>query len=189
VWWLWVPAFAGTTAERSRVLLTIKKYAYSEIMLDFTCSVIILTPSRSKFEGRLPEAFCRRGTGAAPASEGLTQPSSPGRTRAASSGTSDPARSDHGQRHKGQDAALARRKARGASQVHLIVRSNPDTPPGAIRANAPCRRAIPLDCEGDGRSGMRATPWPRAANRGRFSFDSNNRTTSSRPRAARAGIQ
>jgi len=29
---------------------------------------------------------------------------------------------------------LARRKARGASQVHLIVRSNPDTPPGAIRA-------------------------------------------------------
>src|SRR5215472_7652110 len=60
--------------------------------------------------------------------------SSPGRTRAASSGTMDPARSDHGQRHKGQDAALARRKARGASQVHLIVRSNPDTPPGAIRA-------------------------------------------------------
>ena len=46
----------------------------------------------------------------------------------------EPARSDHGQRHKGQDAALARRKARGASQVHLIVRSNPDTPPGVIRA-------------------------------------------------------
>src|SRR5262245_55435766 len=60
--------------------------------------------------------------------------SSPGRTRAASSGTMDPARSDHGQRHKGQDAALARRKARGASQVHLIVRSNPDNPPGVIRA-------------------------------------------------------
>src|SRR5215470_5040049 len=41
--------------------------------------------------------------------------SSPGRTRAASSGTMDPARSDHGQRHKGQDAALARRKARGVT--------------------------------------------------------------------------
>src|SRR5262245_18455397 len=27
----------------------------------------------------------------------------------------DPARSDHGQRHKGQDAALARRKARGVT--------------------------------------------------------------------------
>src|SRR5262249_24795264 len=39
------------------------------------------------FEGRLPEAFCRRGTGVAPASEGLTQPSSPGRTRAASPAT------------------------------------------------------------------------------------------------------
>src|SRR5206468_7157012 len=60
--------------------------------------------------------------------------SSPGRTRAASPATMEPARSDHGQRHKGQDAALARRKARGASQMHLIVRSNPDTPPGAIRA-------------------------------------------------------
>src|SRR5262249_16758195 len=43
--------------------------------------------------------------------------SSPGRTRAASSATMEPARSDHGQRHKGQDAALARRKAWGAPQV------------------------------------------------------------------------
>src|SRR5215471_6179351 len=60
--------------------------------------------------------------------------SSPGGTRAASSATIEPARSDHRQRHKGQDAALARRKARGASQVHLMVRSNPDNPPGAIRA-------------------------------------------------------
>src|SRR5262245_39065174 len=25
---------------------------------------------------------------------------------------------------------------------------------------------------GDGKSGLRATPWPRAANRGRYSFDS-----------------
>src|SRR5215510_2056089 len=55
--------------------------------------------------------------------------SSPGRTRAASSGTMDPARSDHGQRHKGQDAALARRKAWRCIAMHLIVRSNPDTRP------------------------------------------------------------
>src|SRR5262249_9552834 len=59
--------------------------------------------------------------------------SSPGGPRAASSATIEPARSDHRQRHKGQDAALARRKARGAA-MHLIVRSNPDNPPGAIRA-------------------------------------------------------
>jgi hypothetical protein len=78
-------AQAGTTSERchspSSNTLIVK------ILLDFTQSVTMLHPSRSKFEGRLPEAFCRRGTGAAPASEGLTQPSSPGRTRAASSAT------------------------------------------------------------------------------------------------------
>src|SRR5215510_395286 len=39
------------------------------------------------FEGRIHEASCRRGTGAAPAGKGLTQPSSPGRARAASSVT------------------------------------------------------------------------------------------------------
>src|SRR5215510_14905285 len=38
--------------------------------LDFTKSVTMLRLSRSKYEGRLPEAFCRRGTGAAPASDG-----------------------------------------------------------------------------------------------------------------------
>ena len=87
--------------------------------------------------------------------------SSPGRTRVTSSGTMDPARSDHGQRHKGQDAALARRKARGVTfhahpsgAIRTPARSNPGT--------APCRRADPLVCEGDGRNGMQATPWPRA---------------------------
>src|SRR5262249_37855003 len=50
----------------------------------FSLTVTYPDPS---FEGGLPEAFCRRGTGGAPASEGLTQPSSPGRTRAASSAT------------------------------------------------------------------------------------------------------
>src|SRR5436309_15698801 len=58
----------------------------------------------------------------------------PGPYSGSLAGHYEPARSDHGQRHKGQDAALARRKARGAPQVHLIVRSNPDNPPGVIRA-------------------------------------------------------
>src|SRR5215470_953468 len=69
--------------------------------------------------------------------------SSPGRTRAASSGTMDPARSDHGQRHKGQDAALARRKAWRCIAMHLIVRSNPDNPPGVIRALRPVGAPTP----------------------------------------------
>src|SRR4029450_10219435 len=64
-----------------------KNYASSEVVLDFTESVTMLSLSRSKFQGRIHEASCRRGTGAAPASKGLTQPLSPGRTRAASSGT------------------------------------------------------------------------------------------------------
>src|SRR5262249_34463829 len=110
------------------------------------------------------------GAGAAPAAMGDAT-SSPGRTRAASSATMEPARSDHGQRHKGQDAALARRKARGVTfhahrpeQSGQPARSNPGI--------APCRRADPLVCEGDGSSGTRATPWPRAANRGRYYFES-----------------
>src|SRR5215510_14001226 len=97
--------------------------------------------------------------------------SSPGRTRAASSGTMDPARSDHGQTPKGKDAALARRKARGVT-LHAqgpAIRARPGathsrTDPGQPGSCA-LWRAIPLACEGDG---MRATPWPRAANRGRF---------------------
>jgi hypothetical protein len=55
----------------------------------------------------------------------------------------DPARSDHGQRHKGQDAALARRKAWRCTDVHLIVRSNPDNPPGVIRALRPVGAPTP----------------------------------------------
>ena len=87
--------------------------------------------------------------------------SSPGRTRAASSAT----RSRPGQTTvKGQKAKMPRwRAARrgGASQctsssgvIRTSARSNPGT--------APCRRADPLVREGDGSSGMRATPWPRA---------------------------
>src|SRR5262249_50160493 len=45
----WVPALAGTTAER--LLFTEKNYANSEIVLDFTCSVTMLRSSRSKFRG------------------------------------------------------------------------------------------------------------------------------------------
>ena len=83
----------------------------------------------------------------------------------------EPARSDHGQRHKGQDAALARRKARGASQVHLIVRSNPDNPPGAIRAlrlvGAPTPRL-----EGTEEEKNAGDPLAQSRKQGPISFDS-----------------
>jgi hypothetical protein len=141
-------------------------FPISEIILDSELIFPYICPYPDpSFEGRLPEAFCRRGTGAAPASEGLTQPSSPGRTRAASSGTSDPARSDHGQRHKGQDAALARRKARGVT-LHAQTIPAWSNPGSALSARHPPRS------RGRRKREMRATPWPRAANRGRFSFDS-----------------
>ena len=39
----------------------------------------------------------------------------PGPYSGSLAGHYEPARSDHGQRHKGQDAALARRKARGVT--------------------------------------------------------------------------
>ena len=68
--------------------------------------------------------------------------SSPGRTRAASSGTSDPARSDHGQRHKGQDAALARRKALGVT-FHAHRPEQSGHPPGVIRATRPVGAPTP----------------------------------------------
>src|SRR6058998_2692698 len=93
--------------------------------------------SRSKFEGRLPEAFCKAGNGSGTCERRTYATFVPGPCSGSLVGHYDPARSDHGQRHKGQDAALARRKARGASQMHLIVRSNPDTPPGVIRAMRP----------------------------------------------------
>src|SRR5215813_10158188 len=87
--------------------------------------------------------------------------SSPGRTRAAASGTMDPARSDHGQRHKGQDAALARRKARGVT-LHAQTIPAWSNPGSALSARHPPR------FRGRQKRGMRATPWPKAANRGRF---------------------
>src|SRR5206468_12583327 len=101
------------------------------------------------FEGRLPEAFCRRGTGAAPASDGGRN-LVPGPYSGSLAGHYEPARSDHGQRHKGQDAALARRKARGVT-LHAPSSGVIRTPARSNPGNAPCRRAIPLDLEGDGR--------------------------------------
>src|SRR5215470_13578399 len=96
--------------------------------------------------------------------------SSPGRTRAASSGTMDPARSDHGQTPKGKDAALARRKARGVT-LHAHRPEQSGQPARSNPGNAPCRRAIPLDVEGDGREKCGRPPGPEHVNRGRFSFD------------------
>ena len=66
------------------------------------------------YEGRLPEAFCWRGAGAAPASDGRRN-LVPGPYSGSLVGHYDPARSDHGQMPKGKDAALARRKARGVT--------------------------------------------------------------------------
>src|SRR5262245_37649160 len=140
-------------------------------MLDFTGSVTMLRLARSKYEGRLPEAFCRRGTGAAPASEGLNATFVPGPYSGSLAGHYEPARSDHGQRHKGQDAALARRKARGVT-LHAHRPEQSGHPPGAIRAMRLVGAPSPSIFEGDGREEERATPWPKAANRGRFSFDS-----------------
>src|SRR5262249_23559629 len=41
---------------------------------------------------------------------------------------------------------------------------------GVIQAMRLVGAPSPSTFEGDGREGMRATPWPRAANRGRFSL-------------------
>src|SRR5262245_16167791 len=122
--------------------------------------------SRSTLRGRLPEASCWRGTGAAPASDGGRN-LVPGPYSGSLVGHYDPARSDHGQRHKGQDAALARRKARGVT-LHAqgpAIRARP----GVTRSRAglaksrPCAlwRADPRGCGGDGRRGKRAPPGPR----------------------------
>ena len=75
----------------------------------------------------------KRGTGAAPASGGLTQPRSPGGTRADSSAT----RSRPGPTTvKGIKAKMPRWRAerRGVHRNAPFVRSNPDNAPGAIRA-------------------------------------------------------
>src|SRR5499426_1063250 len=139
----------------------------------------MLRLSRSKYEGRLPEAFCRRGTGAAPASEGLNATFVPGPYSGSLAGHYEPARSDHGQRHKGQDAALARRKARGVT-LHAHRPEQSGNPPGVIRALRLVGAPSPSIFEGDGREEVTATPWPRAANRGRFSFASLQLTSSQR---------
>ena len=99
--------------------------------------------SRSKFEGRLPEAFCRRGTGAAPASGGLTQPPTPGGTRA----TSPTTRSRPGPTTvKGIKAKMPRWRAarRGCTAVHHGPAAG-WTSPGREPGTALCRRADPLD--------------------------------------------
>src|SRR5262245_48032347 len=133
--------------------------------------------SRSKYVGRIPEASCRRGTGAAPAGDGGRN-LVPGPCSGSLAGHYEPARSDHGQRPKGKDAALVRRKARGVT-LHAqgpAIRARP----GATHSRAglaksrPCALSArqPLALRGSEKTGMRATPWPRAANRGRFSCDS-----------------
>src|SRR5215470_1738643 len=62
---------------------------------------------------------------------------------------------------------------RGARCIakHLIVRSNPDNPPGAIRALRLVGAPTPSIFEGDGRRGMRAIPWPEAETGADLLFD------------------
>src|SRR5215467_16236541 len=140
-------------------------------MLDFTCSVIMLRLSRSIFEGRSHEASCERGTGAAPASEGLTQPSSPGGTRAASPTTRSRPGPTTVEGIKAKMPALARREARGAPQC--------TSSSGAIRTPRPeqsgqCALSArqPPRFGGKEESGSRANPRAQQQNRGRYSFDS-----------------
>src|SRR5262249_28365353 len=134
-------AWAGCNSEE---LFTIRNYLFREIMLDFTCSVIMLCPSRSIFEGRFHEASCERGTGAAPASEGLTQPSSPGGPRAASSAT----RSRPGPTTVEGIKAKMPRWCAARRGVHRKCTHRPEQSGHPARSNpgtAPCRRADPLD--------------------------------------------
>ena len=85
------------------------------MMLDFTLSVAMLSPSRSTLRGAPSGGVLQAGERERHLRAMEDATSSPGRTRAASPATIEPARSDHGQRHKGQDAALARRKAWGVT--------------------------------------------------------------------------
>src|SRR5262245_8368173 len=121
--------------------------------------------SRSTLRGRLPEASCWRGTGAAPASDGGRN-LVPGPYSGSLVGHYDPARSDHGQTPKGKDAALARRKARGVT-LHAqgpAFRARPGATHSrtGLAKSRPCAlwRAIPLDCEGDGRAECGRSPGP-----------------------------
>src|SRR5262245_62169592 len=92
--------------------------------------------SRSKYVGRIHEASCRRGTGAAPAGDGGRN-LVPGPCSGSLAGHYEPARSDHGQTPKGKDAALVRRKARGVT----------------LHAQSPALRARPGSHALSGRSG------------------------------------
>src|SRR5262245_21500 len=93
----------------------------------------------------------------------------------------DPARSDHGQTPKGKDAALARRKARGVT-LHAqspAIRARPRAThsragPGELIKRTWIMRLVGAPSpspEGERKTGIRATLWPKDANRGRSSFD------------------
>ena len=90
----------------------------------------------------------------------------------------DPARSDHGQRLKGQDAALARRKARGVT-LHAqspAIRARPETyaTPGRSQGNlghAPCGAPSPsISRETEERN--EGDPLAQSRKQGPISFES-----------------
>src|SRR5262245_3505120 len=129
------------------------------------------------YQGRSHEASCERGAGAAPASDGGRN-LVPGPYSGSLAGHYDPARSDHGQRHKGQDAALARRKARGVT-LHAqgpAIRARPGTTHSRADPGQPgsCAlwRADPLGCEGDGRRENEGDPLAQSRKQGPIFFDS-----------------
>src|SRR5262245_44702161 len=131
--------------------------------------------SRSKYVGRIHEASCRRGTGAAPAGDGGRN-LVPGPCSGSLAGHYEPARSDHGQRPKGKDAALVRRKARGVT-LHAqgpALRARPGATHSRADPGQPgsCAlwRAIPLACEGDGREKKGRPPLAQSSEQGTISF-------------------
>src|SRR5262252_2727401 len=107
-------------------------------MLDFTQSVTMLPPSRSKFRGAPSGGVLQAGNGSGTCERRTYATFVPGPYSGSLVGHYEPARSDHGQRHKGQDAALARRKARGVT-FHAQTIPAWSNPGSALSARHPPR--------------------------------------------------
>ena len=144
-------------------------------MLDFTGSVTILRPSRSKYDGRTHEASCRRGTGAAPASEGRRSP----RPRAVlgqprrplGAGPVRPRSKAERQRCRvgaPQGAGVTLHAQGSAIQPALEQRT-----PGPVWRNpghASLRRAIPLDFRGRRKKRKEGDPLAQSRKQGPILF-------------------
>src|SRR5262245_39252521 len=142
-------------------------------MLDFTFGLIILPPipihsTRGAFMRRLEGGERERHLRAM---EDAT--SSPGRTRAASPAT----RSRPGPTTvKGTKAKMPRWRAarRGACRFTPLRPEQSGQPTLSNPGIAPCRRAIPLVCEGDGRKRNAGDPLAQSSEQGPIFFDTMN---------------